>query len=354
MKTFDKEGFWSDSLKRQFVFERKKVTVDSHVLIRVMDDAKHKNLVVDSLNLRSDSWLYGCKATTVYNNIRMCENGDNLSHLTRLLPSSSETVRKTASMDLHSLADDHGYTHLLVLVPKGAQHVRVHIDVFNGELQGRHVNVEVPRWISFWKAHPVVARTHPEALFYNLSMKSLNEPWQAYDVKVSRLDGCVDHEYYGIMRFVTPWAEDTTQSLIGPNMTSKLTARLQTPRPNGEKQYVQDPEMHLYLSPKCQYRIEVQSNLPGMWGQIVRFYAPLLLPFSVAVVLLTLTQQLKTLATDGYCPSFVTVIATRVTPISVIMPSKLISMAVSTAFLSQYLPKTDYVRLTEEVSEKNR
>jgi glycosylphosphatidylinositol deacylase len=348
-QTFDKDGFWSDSLKRQFVFERKKVAVDSHVLIRVIDDAKHQDVVIDTLNIYADSWLFGCKATTVYKNIRLCESGEDLSHLTQLLPSSSETLRKTASANLHQLAKEKGFTHLLVYVPKGSQHVRVHIDVFNGENQGRFISVELPRWITFWKPYTLVEETHPEALFYNLSMKGLDEPWQAYDVKVTRLNKCKDHEYYGIMKFVTPWANDSYQTLIGPNVTNKLTARLQSTKPAGDDQYFRDSEMHLHLSPTCQYRLQIQVNLPRMWGQIVRFYAPLLLPFSAAVVLLTLTQQLKALALDGYCPSFLTVITSRVTPISVVMPSKLLSFLVSTAFASQFIPKTDYTRLTEEV-----
>lgn len=62
--------------------------------------------------------------------------------------------------------------------------------------------VEVPRWISFWKRHQLVARTQPQAVFYNFSMKGLAEPWQAYDVHVSRLDGCQDGGHFGLMKYV--------------------------------------------------------------------------------------------------------------------------------------------------------
>jgi len=350
-KPFDKDGFWSDSIKRQFIFAKKKVTVDSHILIRMIDDAKHRNVVIDTLNMRMDSWLFGCKATTVYNNTRLCEYGDDLSHLTRLLPTSHETVRKTVSANLHNLAKEKGYTHLLVYVPKGSQQVHVHVDVFNGEQQGRYVEVDLPRWVSFWKSHVVVERTHPEALFYNLSMKELTEPWQAYDIKVTRLNNCQGDKYNGLMEFVTPWANDATHTFIGGiNMTHSMAARLQTPKPASEEEYFRAPEMHLFLPPTCQYSIQIQSNLIRMWGQIVRFYAPLLLPFSLAVVILTVSQQLRVLATDGECPSFLTVVTTRVTPMSVVMPSKVLSLLASTAFLSYYLPKTDYVKLADEVS----
>ncbi len=54
--------------------------------------------------------------------------------------------------------------------------------------------------MSFWKAHPVVARTHPQAVFYNLSLPTLTESWQAYDFHVTKLDSKCDKGHYGLMR----------------------------------------------------------------------------------------------------------------------------------------------------------
>ena len=62
--------------------------------------------------------------------------------------------------------------------------------------------------------------------------------------------------------------------------------------------------MQVYLNPSCRYRIEIQSNLPAMFGQIVRFYAAMILPFSIAVVMVTLSQQLKALEAEYTVPSF--------------------------------------------------
>ena len=80
--------------------------------------------------------------------------------------------------------------------------------------------------------------------------------------------------------------------------------------------------MQIYLNPSCRYRIEIQSNLPAMFGQIVRFYAPMILPFSIAVVMVTLSQQLKAMEAEYVVPSFLGVISKKVTPMSVVMPGR--------------------------------
>ncbi len=134
--------------------------------------------------------------------------------------------------------------------------------------------VEVPRWISFWKRHTLVPRTHPQAVFYNFSMGGLTEPWQAYDVHVTRLDGCKEEASLGLMSYVTHWADDSTWEGVGDNVTSTITAMLQTPASEvmeggGAEQQSRNPEVQLMLSPTCQYKVEIQSNLPKMWGQMV-------------------------------------------------------------------------------------
>ena len=132
----------------------------------------------------------------------------------------------------------------------------------------------------------------------------MEEPWQAYTVRAVPVGKCTDDDHFGMMRFSTAWDRDATQTLIGTkNMTNALTARLQSTRPK-DGRYFRNPEMQVYLNPSCRYRIEIQSNLPAMFGQIVRFYAAMILPFSIAVVMVTLSQQLKALDAEYTVPSF--------------------------------------------------
>ena len=42
--SFDKDGYWSDILKRQFVFARGNVTCNTYLMIETFDDPKHKQV----------------------------------------------------------------------------------------------------------------------------------------------------------------------------------------------------------------------------------------------------------------------------------------------------------------------
>lgn len=175
----------------------------------------------------------------------------------------------------------------------------------------------------------------------------MEEPWQAYTVRAVPLGKCTDDNHFGMMRFSTAWDRDATQTLIGTkNMTNALTARLQSTRPK-DGVYYRNPEMQVYLNPACRYRIEIQSNLPAMFGQIVRFYAAMVLPFSIAVVMVTLSQQLKALEAEYAVPSFLGVISKKVTPMSVVMPGRILSSILSAAAIAPYVPRTDFVRIAE-------
>ena len=41
---FDRDGYWSDVLKRQFVFERGNVTCNTYLMIEAFGDVKHKQV----------------------------------------------------------------------------------------------------------------------------------------------------------------------------------------------------------------------------------------------------------------------------------------------------------------------
>ena len=54
--TPNKEGFWTDPLKRQFTFKRPKVTQDSYVMVKVLrEDVKHKYAVIETVGLEKVS-----------------------------------------------------------------------------------------------------------------------------------------------------------------------------------------------------------------------------------------------------------------------------------------------------------
>ncbi len=285
---------------------------------------------------------------------RICSVGDNLSQLAFLLPSDRKSKKKSpprrsVQLDMHALAKEEGYTHLLVFVPKGAEKIKVNIDVFN--IGARSSSVTVPRWISFWKSYPLVEKTADKAVFYNVSLKELDQPWQAYDVSATALtDGDECQERSGWMKMMTPWANDAVYVAVGGMGKSKITTRLQAIRPaSGETYAGQNPEVHLFLSPGCSYKLEINANVPAMWGQMVRFYAPMLLSFSLGVLMLSLAQQLRFMEKEKTFPSLSEVIKTRVTPISVVLPSRIIATMLASATVAPFVMRNDYQLLSAKV-----
>eukprot|EP00095_Tigriopus_kingsejongensis_P011682 maker-scaffold59_size442576-snap-gene-3.32 protein:Tk11682 transcript:maker-scaffold59_size442576-snap-gene-3.32-mRNA-1 annotation:"gpi inositol-deacylase" len=343
---FDTNGFWSDHMKRQFSFEREFVESNTQIVVMTFeDDPRHRFLAVDATGIDYNDWIFGCKDTRVLKNTRVCDVGHNLSKLSQVVPSNGK--RKFAQLDMHELKKEFGYTHLVVHIPKGKKNVRVHLDVYN-ELH-RHLEYLTPRWITFFKKYPIVSQTAERAVHYNITLLELDQSWQAYDITVRPLGLCSDQMHFGMMRFVTPWAQDVTQSLIAHNDTAQLTARLQMPKsPALIADNPGNPRLDILLNPNCRYSIEIQSAVHKMWGQIVRFYSPMVLPLMIAVLVVALTFQLKDLEKTGECSFLLSVLTSQVTPMSVVMPGRLLGYLVSTAAVAQFVPLTDFQRLTDQ------
>ena len=70
-------------------------------MVKTFDDPKHEELTIDAVNMELDEWVYACKATTVHKGNVICETGDNLSHLSHIIPSDGK--RKTLRISLKDL-----------------------------------------------------------------------------------------------------------------------------------------------------------------------------------------------------------------------------------------------------------
>jgi len=62
------------------------------------------------------------------------------------------------------------------------------------------------------------------------------------------------------------------------------------------------------------YNFRIQSALLDSLGQLARFYSPMLLPYLVAILLLTLREQLRTLVETGQCVMFHTALSAGAKP----------------------------------------
>lgn len=337
---FDQNGYWSDILKKQFTFSKGNVTCNNYLMIKVTEDHYINHLTLDVLKMDNDNWVFGCKSTKVYKNTKMCESGDNLSDQSYIIPSKGK--RKAIHLDLKEIKAKNGYSHIVIFTPVHTEDTTINIDLYNP--RERRLSYTVPKWISFWKEHVVLQKTVANAVFYNLSLEGIDHPWQAYNVKVQP-EYCADQSKpsFGLARFITPWANDDTQVLLGNDMTlgnftNTVSAKLQTPRPEGLDPSVH-PQVHMYLNPSCTYSITIQSSMPQIMGQIIRFYAPMLLPFMVSALIMVLAFQLRRMEGDKYCRSTILILVTSVSPINIVLPSRFGSYL--TTFSQGFLPHTD-------------
>jgi len=346
--SLDKNGFWADMVKRQLSFSKANTTCDNYLLIKITpEDQRQRFLTVDAFKLDADNWIFGCKQTKVVKNSRICEEAENLSGLSQILPSRGKRKAVTG-LDLFKLRESQGFSHVILNTPAKTEDSTLHVDLYGP--RDRWVTFSVPKWITFWREYSVIQSTQEAAVFYNLTLHGIEQMWQAYTLTVNPLK-CKNKgkPQVGLARFITPWAKDTTQVLLGEpgnsNFTNTLGIKLQTPRPQGSNDTVESPQVHLYLSPTCTYSVTLRASLPQLMGQIARLYSPLLLSCVVVVVILILAHQMRRIEGDNFCQSPQLTLMACVSPVNVVLPSRIAVYVISALSLASYVPKTDLEHL---------
>lgn len=148
--------------------------------------------------------------------------------------------------------------------------------------------------------------------------------------------------HFGVMKMANSWANDDTFKLISSNKTTAITARLSRGKPKTEE--ILKSEVHMYLDPVCRYAISVRPDLSEMFGQIVRFYYPMILPLSISIVLMTLAHQMNIFEKEGQIHACHQIIWSQVSPIASVMPARLLSSGITmVAFLSAL--RSDFIVL---------
>merc|ERR1719500_2036535 len=283
------------------------------------DDPKQQHLTLDAVKMEADDWVFGCKE------------------------------RKALHMNLLKTRREEGYTHIVVAAPSGSKGTRVNIDVYG--LRERWISYAVPKWVTFWREFPIVETTAAGAVFYNISLTGMENPWQAYSVKALPVQcstpGEGEKPHFGLAKFFTPWAMDSTQTLLGQggNFTNSITAKLQTARPEGSNDTTATPQIHLFLDPACTYRVTVRAAFPEMMGQLVRLHLPMLLPCAAAVLIMVVAFQLRRIEQDRTVKSTILTLASCVSPVNVVLPSRLVAYVAALGPIAAFLPVTDITTL---------
>ena len=322
---------WSEVTERQVTLERDQLTAGQYHMIQLVPgDPDRRQLTLEALHTESDHWVFGCLEAELSQGVRRCVKAESLSGRSVLMPSRGK--RKMIQLDLEELSKL--YSDVVINIPELSDKTRVNVDLYNP--RERSLSYAVPKWINFWRSLTLLERTVAGSVYYNLSLTGLELPWQSYLVTVLPVK-CSPAPHYGLARLVTPWSSDVTHVLLarpGDNSsTNTVTARLQSSRPVNDSRL---PAVQLFLDPACQYTVKIQPSIPSMMGQMVRYYTPLLVPCLAAVNLLILAFQFRRMESDLYCQSTLLTLLTAVSPINVVLPSKLVAYV-----LTQFSIETD-------------
>jgi len=229
-------------------------------------------------------------------------------------------------------------------------HLRVTLDVYDS--RERNLVAKLPKWVSFWMETRLLPKTRKNALFYNFSIPGLDEPWQAYDISAFPLQ-CDNEDvdlnstklHYGLLKMTNSWANDDTYKLIGQNMSNSIPARITRAKTSALSPNDTKSEVHVYLNPVCRYAISIRPNLAEIFGQVVRFYYPLILPCSISVVLMIIAHQFNLLEKEGQVYPCHRILWSQVSPMSSVLPARLLSSVLP--MLSVIWIKSDFAILAE-------
>lgn len=234
----------------------------------------------------SDQWLYGCQEVSG----QACTNMSSLSHLAELLPWTGSTM-KYAKLNLNHFP---GIAYFAVSVPDSSKSTIVWSEYQSSS--SIEYDVELPGVLS---KRSKVLDIASDSLFANVTLKSVVKSWKVYIFDIEPID-CDIRRSVLIARIHVPWFNEDVYN-FSSNGSTKLVLKLHHPKPKGNKQHVQ---MHLWLDPKCSYRVSAQYDFYQTLGQIYRFYAVQLICWTFTIVMLVFAWQLSSISIEQQCDSF--------------------------------------------------
>ena len=275
--------------------------------------ATHDYLMIMT-TIDSDQWLYGCQELSG----QACTNFSSLSHLAELLPWGGSTM-KYVKLDLNRFP---GIPYFAVIIPDSRKSTIVWSEYQSSS--DKEYDVELPGVLS---KKTKVLDIASDSLFANITLKSVAKSWKVYVFDIEPI-GCDTRRSMLIARIHVPWFNEDVYN-FSSNASTKLVLKLHHPKPKGNKHHVQ---MHLWLDPKCSYRVSAQYDFYQTLGQIYRFYAVQLFCWTFTIVMLVFAWQLSSISFEQQCESFFSLISNMPKSLRV-----LLLVAQSHFFVSQFV-----------------
>nr|XP_006819206.1 PREDICTED: GPI inositol-deacylase-like [Saccoglossus kowalevskii] len=314
--------------------EMKKPAENTHYMLPLSEHMYDSVVIISNIN--RDQWISGCVQT----NGSQCLQGIDISHKAEVIPPLYTNYKV-----LHeSIADftKEKISHLVITVPKLLK-TDIKVEFYNST--ERRIQFTSPNVFLSAQTHTVIEETQPGQTFVNMELQGFNLVHQAHNVMLTPIKCQDDIEPNAnvTMRMFVPWYREDVYSVSKATEANKLLLRLQMNRPANDERLVQ---VHMYLNPKCQYKVEMKSSFSDCMGQVIRFYAALLPSFIVNNIILAFSRQLQLLSTNEICQSFTYVQSDynkpfKVVPFVVVLKLLVGIDAVDQVWQSLRIPKLD-------------
>lgn len=301
---FGSGGEWTDEIEPSWRLFKYKVLVSQWVVMPVREGDQ---VMLRASGLGNKEWLYGCTAVRKEPSGKLvCTSGVSLSRQGETLPYRG--AYGVERRGYHASGADlraSGVKALLVHVRPTTSKVTVVGERLRASERWREVLM--PPWWGSALGLLTVPLTE-SAAFYNLSLRGLWHPRQAYRltlrVRICRSGALGD----GFVRFVVPWAKEDTFFHIEYPLTSRGFPKetrmpIQVQSGVGRKEGP-PPQLHLYLDPECSYELEAQPEWTPSLGQMMRRYVTMVPSYAVAITLAVLAEQLFSIHLSGVCLDF--------------------------------------------------
>ncbi|KAL4240885.1 GPI inositol-deacylase [Mactra antiquata] len=317
----NKKTKWHTVKDQAFKWENDNLKEDIYVAVPVGDFDDVDTAVIVA-NVVHDSWVCVCELKEGEDRCTTCRD---ISSTGNMLPPLYSN-KKVVSIDLE--ADDMAtITHVVVLVSplETTQQRKVEVtgEVYRQDV--RHLSNSLPGLMEVIMSYPesitkgTMVLDLGRASFYKLKLYNLNHVAKVYSVKLetSKCTQPVPGDSSGtVMRFHVPWGNNDVYKHFEYGKSGNISLKVQYIPPTPtitpydpdfqfdalplENDYV---ELFVHLDPTCAYKLRITMSFKEMLGQFVRFYGILMPAFCVAVLLMTLVHQLRTISKDGVCPS---------------------------------------------------
>ena len=229
------------------------------------------DVIIVISNIPLAAWIYGCSLTDSLK--PACHNASSLDHTT--LPPSYGVV-KMALFEARHLA---AYSHLGVWASQ-ATHTKLGTSVFAKLYttnKSIYHNFYVPI-VNLWSSHSV----NNGEVYAVIRLHGLEHIWQVYTITAMQDANCSEQNGVPLLlQKHVPWYHEDEFSPSGGNVVN-LTIRLQSARAPGSRQVV---ELRLYKDPDCDVLLNVRVDFMGVLGQLMRFYASLLVSLTLCILL---------------------------------------------------------------------